>query len=203
MSEKEDDIRVILQLLPKLQESKSIRLQIFLTSRPELPIRHGLKQNDDHQDLILHELPRPVIEHDIRLFLENRFLTISKNKEIEDWPGNETIEELVKMSSPLFIFAATICRSVEEDYEVPEDRLDAVLQYPALTSSSQMERIYLPVLNHRVRESNGIMEDFQDIVGVIILLAAPLSTKALSQFIDMPEKKKKNQSSVRCISFSP
>lgn len=185
----EDDIRVILQLLPKLQESKFVRLQVFLTSRPELHIRHGLKQNDDHQDLILHELPSSVIEHDIRLFLENRFSTISKKKEIKDWPGNETIEKLVKMSSPLFIFAATICRFVEEDYEVPEERLEAVFQHPALTSSSQMERIYLPVLNHRVSASSGLMKDFQDIVGVIILLAAPLSVKSLSRLIDMSEKK--------------
>lgn len=186
---KEDDARVILQLLPKLQESKFVRLQVFLTSRPELHIRHGPKQNDDHQDLILHELPSSVIEHDIRLFLENRLSTISKNRVIKDWPGNETMEKLVKMSSPLFIFAATICRFVEEDYEVPEDRLEAVLQYPALISSSQMERIYLPVLNHRVSASSGLMKDFQDIVGVIILLAVLLSVKTLSRLIDMSERK--------------
>jgi hypothetical protein len=71
--EQEDDIRAILQLLPQLQESKCMRPRIFLTSRPELPIHLGFKQNNAHQDLVLHELPKRVIKHDIRLFLKTNF----------------------------------------------------------------------------------------------------------------------------------
>ena len=73
--EGEDDVRVILQLLPRLQRLISVHLRVFVTSRPELPIRLGFKQiaNDDHQDLVLHEIPRPVIEHDIALFLKTNF----------------------------------------------------------------------------------------------------------------------------------
>jgi type II secretory pathway predicted ATPase ExeA len=39
-----DDIEVLLKLLPQLQKSKSIRLRVFLTSRPELSIRRGFKK---------------------------------------------------------------------------------------------------------------------------------------------------------------
>jgi archaellum biogenesis ATPase FlaH len=37
----EDDIRMILQLLTEARTLKTVRLRVFLTSRPEIPIRHG------------------------------------------------------------------------------------------------------------------------------------------------------------------
>ena len=48
-------------------------LRVLVTSRPELPIRLGFKQMLDrtYQDLILHEVPKRIIKHDIRLFLEH------------------------------------------------------------------------------------------------------------------------------------
>ncbi|KAL4820332.1 WD domain protein [Aspergillus spinulosporus] len=50
-------IRNILQLLPQVQVSKSARLRIFVTSRPELPIRLGFGDvGNHHQDLILHDV---------------------------------------------------------------------------------------------------------------------------------------------------
>ncbi|KAL4738277.1 WD40 repeat-like protein [Aspergillus similis] len=184
---KEDDIEVLLECLPRLHRSKSIRLRIFLTSRPELPIRRGFKQNQDYQGLVLQEVPG--VEDDIRIFLKHEFSQIKKKREVPgDWPGDQTVEKLVRMSTPLFIFAATICRFVGEDYQVPEDQLDTILQNPHLTSSFQMERIYRPILDHGLKNSPVLKRDFHAIVGVIILLADPLSTNGLSRLIDMQER---------------
>lgn len=45
----EDDVRLILRLLPQVQKSKSIRLRFLLMSRPELLIRLELNSiTDDH-----------------------------------------------------------------------------------------------------------------------------------------------------------
>ncbi len=42
-----------------------------MTSRPELPIRLGFtKIQGEDQDLVLHDIPRPIIEHDLRVFLK-------------------------------------------------------------------------------------------------------------------------------------
>jgi hypothetical protein len=48
----------------------NVRLRLFLTSRPELPIRLGFKKMsaDVHKDMILHEVPLAVISHDIASF---------------------------------------------------------------------------------------------------------------------------------------
>jgi len=186
--EHENEIRTILELLPQVQYSTTIRLKVFLTSRPTNPILRELQQNHDHQDLILQEIPRPVIEHDIRLFLENRFLTIRNNRQISgDWPGNDTIDDLVTMAVPLFIFAATICRFVAEGPH-PKRRLQKLLDFQAATSASQMDKLYLPVLDQLLSrsdedESKELLKEFQDTVGIIILLASPLSVHSLARFL--------------------
>ena len=55
--EKERDIKAILDLWPRLSQIKTIRLRLFLTSRPDLPILLEFKKMsvDAHQDLILHD----------------------------------------------------------------------------------------------------------------------------------------------------
>ncbi|KAL4756596.1 uncharacterized protein BDW70DRAFT_164328 [Aspergillus foveolatus] len=186
------DIPVILDLLPQLQKSKVLRVRIFLTSRPELPVRLGFKKSDHHQDLDLHELPNPVIEHDIRIFLKERFSMIRKSREMaDDWPGNDTLNALVKMAVPLFIFAATACRFIEEGRH-PEKRLKELLEAQAATSGSQMDKIYQPILNQLLtdndQESHELLQEFQDIVGVIIMLATPLSVESLTRLLHLPKR---------------
>ncbi|PGG95862.1 hypothetical protein GX51_08091 [Blastomyces parvus] len=70
-------IRAILQLLPQVHTSISIRLRFFLTSRSETPVQLGLKDiAGDHHNLDLNEVPKLEIEHDISLFLECRLSRI-------------------------------------------------------------------------------------------------------------------------------
>jgi hypothetical protein len=197
--DREDDIEVILQLLPRLQNSQSVRLRIFLTSRPELPVRLGFGQDNNHQEVALHGLPNPVIEHDIRLFLEYKFSAIQKKRSLPlHWPGNENLERLVKMAVPSFIFAATICRFVGDRRWRPEKRLEAILEDPTASSGSEIERTYSPVLNQLLSGTNEgdakqLVQEFQDIVGVVILLATPLSVNALSQLINLPREDVRNR----------
>ncbi|CAG8909811.1 unnamed protein product [Penicillium egyptiacum] len=82
--EHDRDIRSIIQLLPLLHKAKAVLLRIFLTSRPELPISLGFSDIADHeyQNLALHEIPKEVTEHDIRLFLRDRFAKIKQDRNI-------------------------------------------------------------------------------------------------------------------------
>jgi hypothetical protein len=70
--DKDKHIRMILQLLAEAPTLKTARLRVFLTSRPEVPIRHGFYQipNSEHQDFVLHNVPPTTVNHDISLFLE-------------------------------------------------------------------------------------------------------------------------------------
>ncbi|KAF5860612.1 hypothetical protein ETB97_001316 [Aspergillus alliaceus] len=186
---KEDDVRIILQLLFKLLEIESVHLRVFLTSRPELPIRFGFKQNKNHLDLVVHELPAPVIEHDIRLFLKHKLSEIQDERSLPPaWPGNETIEELVQMAVPLLIFAATACRFIKKGTH-PKKRLQKLLEFQPSTAATQMDKIYLPVLNQLTGDEEGnskeLVEELQDIVGVIIVLTTPLSIESLARLLQI------------------
>ncbi|PMD60663.1 uncharacterized protein K444DRAFT_496797, partial [Hyaloscypha bicolor E] len=69
----EGDIRIILQLLTEARMLKTVRLRVFLTSRPEIPIRQGMYRipQSEHQDFVLQNIPSTIINYDISIFLEH------------------------------------------------------------------------------------------------------------------------------------
>jgi hypothetical protein len=188
-ADKDDhDIKVLLRLLPRVQESKSVRLRFFLTSRPELPIRLGFKAvKDNLHNMDLHTIPTLEIAHDISIFLEHSFSRIRENHDLPaEWPSGEAINDLLARTVPLFISAATMCRFIGTTYD-PQDRLQNVLN-DKTSYVSEMARTYLPVLNQLLvdqneREAPQLAQRFKQIIGPIIVLATPLSVNALSQLI--------------------
>ncbi|PWY70883.1 WD domain protein [Aspergillus sclerotioniger CBS 115572] len=180
------DIEVILQLLPRVQEVNSLCLRFFITSRPELPLRLGFNAID-HRDLILHEVPKPIIERDISMFLKEKLVSIRHKRSLSsDWPGYVNVQILVNMSVPLFIFAATICR-LFEDYNLdPAQCLTEILKYQ--NHESKLDGTYLPVLDRLVSKYNGttqkqLIQGVREVVGTIILLESPLSFTSLSKLM--------------------
>jgi hypothetical protein len=189
--ENKDDIRAILQLLPKVQMSKHVQLRFFLTSRPELPIRLGFKNiTGNHQDMDLHDVPRSEIERDISLFLKHNFLRISQDHGLlPSWPGEEVLQTLVTRTVPLFISATTLCRFIGDPNWNAQSRLKTVIADQS-ASVSKMESTYLPVLKQLLIgqdewECQQLVQEFKKIIGVIIVLATPLSVNALSQLLNI------------------
>lgn len=194
--ELEDDIKLIIRLF---NHDKSLGLRIFLTSRPELPIRLGFSAiQGEFQDVILHEISEPIIQHDLSVLIRHELQIIrgNYNKTVQeyrqlkrDWPGQSNVNTIVKMAIPLFIFAATICRFLaDRKCGNPDDQLRKVLEYETKSQESKLDATYLPVLNQQIaglsaRERNGVLQQFKYIVGSIVLLASPLSTSSLSQLL--------------------
>ncbi|KAI1559940.1 AAA-16 domain containing protein [Pyrenophora tritici-repentis] len=185
--EREQDIRVILQLLAQTKDLRPAPLRVVVTSRPELHIRLGFKQvpNGTYQDLVLHEVPRRTIEHDIRLFLEHELGVIRKERMLSsDWPAKTQILALVELAVPLFIYAATVCRYVGSKGSNPTAFLNKVLQYQKATFS-QLDRTYLPVLDQLLSEQEEDekemwLQAFRDIIGSIVVVESPLSITSLA-----------------------
>ncbi|GLA33115.1 hypothetical protein AnigIFM63326_002394 [Aspergillus niger] len=184
--DRDDDIKVILQLLPRVQDVNSLCLRFFITSRPELPLRLGFNAID-HRDLILHEVPRPIIERDISMFVNEKLVSIRHKRSLSsDWPGSVNTQILVTMSVPLFIFAATLCR-LFEDYNLdPAQCLTEILKYQ--NHESKLDGTYLPVLDRLVSNYNGttqkqLIQGVREVVGTIILLESPLSITSLSKLM--------------------
>ncbi|KAH6900815.1 hypothetical protein B0T10DRAFT_431737 [Thelonectria olida] len=196
--DKLDEVKRIVQLLSLLKPLTSIKLKAFVTSRPELPIRLGFRSiQGKYRDLLLHEIPKPVIEHDIFEFLHGRLGQIRSdyNSQVPPesqlstvWPGKETVDSLVQMATPLFIFAATICRFIQDPLSDPKSQLEHILEYGFMAEQSEVEKLgatYRPSLDQLLvgrseKAKRTFLVNFRAIVGTIVLLAEPLSIPSLS-----------------------
>jgi hypothetical protein len=174
----DNNIRTILQLLAKARSLERVRLRVFITSRPEIPIRYGFFQIPDteHQDFVLHNISQSIVGHDISIFLEYNLRLIGREWTLgAGWPSEQALRQLVLDASGLFIWAATACRFIGEGKRFAADRLsmilkdkpvddsaadssiddsstdDSALEVYTITPEEQLNRIYTAVPENSVR----------------------------------------------------
>jgi hypothetical protein len=198
---REEDVRVMISLFSQAKRLSSVRLKFFLTSRPELPIRLGFGDiSGSYECLALHQIPEPIIEHDISAFLTYELARIRNdyNKTVPEdrhlspnWPGQTNIQSLVQMAIPLFIFATTTCRFIKDRRcGAPRDQLAKVLKYKTKSQESELDATYLPILDQLLIGLTSLRKDevvrkFKEVVGTIVILASPLSTTSLARLLDI------------------
>lgn len=139
----DNNIRVIVQLLAEARSSLAgVRLRVLLTSRPEVPIRHGFGQMADteHKDIVLHDISPSIVTHDIGLLFKHHLQVIAKEcYQADYWPGVEAIGLLVQSAGGLFIWAATACRFIQEGGQFVTERLRAVLKDSSSADRSSLK----------------------------------------------------------------
>ena len=209
-------IRMIVQLLAEARSLLKVQLRVFVTSRPEVPIRHGFGQIADtqHKEFVLHNISLSTVNRDIATFLKHHLRIIAKDLyHHADWPGAEIIMRLVHSASGLFIWAATACRFIEEGGQLASDRLRAILKDSSCTDDSpndksssedsctdshfvvspeeQLDSIYLTVLSSPVRrytkqERKKWYRLIRETLGAIVLLDSPLPASSLAGLLCIP-----------------
>ena len=213
----DSNIRLIVQLLAEARSSLTgVRLRVFLTSRPEVPIRHGFGKvaDTEHKDVVLHDISPSIVDHDIATYLEHNLGIIAKEcYQHADWPGAEVIRLLVQSASGLFIWAATACRFIQEGGQFVAERLRAVLKESSSADDSskdssssddsstddewevlpkkRLDSIYLTVLKSPVRkyrksERKRWYTLIRETLGAIVLLQSPLSASSLARLLRVP-----------------
>jgi hypothetical protein len=191
----DNDIRMILQLLAEARWLRRVRLRIFLTSRPEIPVRYGLGQIPDieHQDFVLHSISPAIVDHDIALFLEYNLGLIRRELWLhEDWPGKEIVMQMVHNASGLFIWAATACRYIREGKRYATKRLETILQSGASTTTGpekHLDEIYTTVLQQSINpeytneEKGESYQMLRKVLGSVVILFSPLPIHSLSRML--------------------
>jgi hypothetical protein len=192
--EPKEDLKIILTLLAKVARETSMAIRFFITSRPEHPIRFIFEQIGErhYHNTPLHKVDDDVTKHDLTLYLKEKFSEIQENPEHNlplAWPGEEQIENLATRAAPLFIFAATVCRFVADTNFDPKERLQEFLTN---SSGSKLDDTYRPVLKQLLvkdeSDRDKLIAEFQKIIGVIILLAAPLSLGSLAELLELQDR---------------
>jgi len=191
----EHDIRVVLLLLAEVRALTTVRLRVFLTSRPEIPIRHGFYQMPDtqHQDFVLHNISPSIVDRDISTFLEYNLHIIGQEHSLDaNWPGEQVIKRLAQSVSGLFIWAATACRFVREGKRFAVKRLDTILKGSSsavIAPEKHLDEIYTTVLKHFIssdytdEEKEESYSMLRQILGSIAILFSPLSAYSLSRLL--------------------
>ena len=196
LDECQDDINIetIIKRLPELQHTVSaVELRFFVTSRPESRILSGFNEvQGKHTAAILHEISQSTVEHDIGVFFQVKLPKIRRERRLDKrWPGEKNIQRLVQMTVPLFIYAATIYRVFEDPNWDPQASLEGFLNHQD-QQASQLSRTYLPILerlliHQKERQVRQLVNEFQNIVGAVIILQNPLPIMPLAELLDTRE----------------
>jgi WD40 repeat protein len=193
----ENHIHIILQLLAEAQSLPNRMLRIFITSRPETPIRHGLRQISglQYRNSVLHTISPAVVEADIARYLQHNLgITAEKLYLSPQWPSKETIDILVQKAAGLFVWASTACRFISEGKRFAERRLNLILENShssVVGPEKHLDEIYIAILKQCI-SSNYMEEEVQElclslrqILGSLVLLFAPLPAQSLSSLLQV------------------
>ncbi len=198
--DQDEHIRMILPLLAEARTLKTARLRVLLTSRPEIPIRHGFYQIPDaqHQDFVLHNVLPTIVNHDISLFLEYNLGIVRQEWTLgADWPGEVVLRQLVLRACGLFIWVATACRFIREGKQFAHKRLDTILKGSSNTITApdkHLDEVYLTVLKHSISSEHSDQEReevgaiLKHTLGSIVVLFSPLSACSLSRLLRLPRE---------------
>lgn len=190
----ERDMRIILKLITSSQLLTNIRLRIFITSRPETPIRCGFSHisNAERQVFVLHEILPAIVDRDLSLFFEHNFMVMREELGFaNDWPGIKIVKRLVEISSGLFIWASTACRFIREGRRLAKRRISTLVNghSSGMGPEKQLDQIYTTVLRATIEqgysddEKKELYGQLREVLGSITILFSPLSITSLSNLI--------------------
>ncbi|OCK90674.1 uncharacterized protein K441DRAFT_617682 [Cenococcum geophilum 1.58] len=191
--EEDKDVRVLLRLLSEIKDITTVQFRIFITSRPETPLRLGFRQMPSiyHHDLVLDEISREVVDRDILTFFKMQFSEIREIFEevAPDWPGEHRLNLLVNKSEGLFIYAATVCRFLKSNYhcESRKRKRSTPLKSPYL----ELDKMYTQILSYSLkhiedlRDKAHIANEMKNIISAIAVVSQPLSPMVLGRLLDI------------------
>ncbi|KAJ7614334.1 hypothetical protein FB45DRAFT_1035823 [Roridomyces roridus] len=172
----------LIRALIGILRSGDTPLHILICSRSEPHLREVF-ESPEHSTVCrgLEIRPDHAAYADIRQYLTQEFSRIyqthsARGTVLEDgWPGEETTQKLVEMSSGTFIHASTVLRYIDDEYSHPAEQLAAVLNLdPA--SLTPLDDLYTQILSvipdksillrilHAVRQTGCLDPEQIDIV---------------------------------------
>lgn len=203
--EGEDSIVLLLRLLARVHSIPN-GPKIFVTSRPDLYPRIAFRRiKGVYQGVVMEKMARAkediaiYIQHELANVRNNYNLDVPSHRQLPDtWPEENDVTLLSTAATPLFIFAATICRLVSDRTGGPPDeQLQYVLAFQKQNSGQsqphhieQLASTYMPVLNKLVAgqppgQQKETLRGFKSLVGAIISVAIPLSASTLAELLEI------------------
>ncbi|KAH6887195.1 hypothetical protein BKA70DRAFT_96599 [Coprinopsis sp. MPI-PUGE-AT-0042] len=187
-------VELLSMLLNMVPQHPSLRL--LVTCRPERPFRLLLQKHQGPRAVFhLHEIENSVAQADIRLYINYCLSPAQIDEALPDllpplWRASpDEKEALVQMAGKLFIVASTAINFVLDPLRLaPAKQMAQLLDVKAGAglAGSSMDRLYIQVLRAAVPEPVGDwFEDYQAVVGSIVVAADVLSIHSSASLLDM------------------
>jgi len=151
------------------------RFRIILTGRPELDISTIMNRFAEVHDLS-HQ--RDQVLDDISKYFTHRLVNIAEKHDFKDkWPSQQDIDQLIELSSGLFIWAATACDFIGKPTALnPRDQLKAVLS----NRVHGIDALYTLALQKALDwEDPKSQQAFSVFMGVVMEAKVPLSANTV------------------------
>ena len=177
-------------------------VKFFITGRPEPRIRSGFRLKSLRpitEVFKLHDVTRSLVDHDIKLYLRTRLADIAQSRSdcdfTEDWPNPSDIDVLCRKTAGLFIYASTVVKFVAFRHRTPTEQLERIISLPqntAFEGRAGVDPLYTQILKQAAADVESVEDDkeiysrFKTVVGAVLLVYNPLSAKALSDLLTLP-----------------
>jgi hypothetical protein len=173
-------------------------LQIFITSRPEVPICYGFQDipTSAYQEFILQDISQPIVEQDISAIFKYKLGRIQREYNLPpDWPCEDHVKCLVEKAGGLFIYTEIACRFIRES-KFSEKCLTQIIQCNAVKQELEwsLDEIYVQILQDSIirgsdeQERATWIELFQQVVGSIVISFDLMSVDTLSKLLSVEQR---------------
>jgi hypothetical protein len=194
----------LLQLLADDFSHLPCNIRIIVTSRADIDICDALEYQ---HHILAHELDltSATNSNDILLYCRHRMAQLrAKKRHLRlaiDWPGEEVLQKLAKRASGLFVWASTAFEFI--DGHDPRKRLDIILDVQSGPGAeAALDALYNTALKAvDFWDDEDFVQDFRDIVGVILIAGQPLPSSAIDSLLHLPNNRlsMNTVSLLRCV----
>ncbi|RFN46378.1 vegetative incompatibility protein het-e-1 [Fusarium flagelliforme] len=197
-----NNLQLVLQLFAQLRDLETFRICVFFSSRHTRSLTNSFEPflaNATCRDMALHEEFLATTRLEMREVLEDGLREIKRQRNVrkDPWPRVKDFNLILRHAttpSPLFIYTSTFLRHINS--RDPNKRLKRWIER-SRQSDSQLDHIYDPILKS-ILAGDGV-DDVQEpldldeilslqlILGSIVLMARPVSAKALQSLLAIDE----------------
>jgi hypothetical protein len=152
----------------------------------------------DHAEVRLHDRPEDEVSKDVRRYWEHSLDNLRGMRRPVDWRSSISLDLLVELTGPLFIYATTILRIIQNTRTNPIKKLTELLEksrsgsgsaiaFAGTSKRTVLEELYFYILTEAVKDDDEVSAEYvhqlHDILEVVIFAREPLTPEALSELL--------------------
>ncbi|KAF5364396.1 hypothetical protein D9757_011907 [Collybiopsis confluens] len=185
--------QLILSILAKMVSKYKLPIRILICSRPEPRIKESFRSLEfDQKNCLWMSLDDTYqASKDIRRFLEDEFQKILQRHPRSmahvplPWPTSAQIEILVQKSSGQFIYPSTVLKYIDDDRDVPADRLNVIIHLEPRAGTEESPYRELDALYHQILTNVKKETIFRQVLAAYLTFYKGSTGFEISEFLDL------------------